>query len=296
MKVFVTGGSGYIGSETIPLLLTAGHEIVALSRSEELAAKLKNLSEKIEIVQGDLENPELLAKLASEADAVVHLGFIHDFTNFGKSLEVDLAAIKAMGSALKGTNKPFVGTSGMTASENSGALDESKRSTDETKPRVAAENAVLSLADEGVRSSVIRLPFTVHGAGKSGFIPFYVDASKKNGFAAYIDEGDNHWPAVNLKDAAELYKLVLENGKPGSVYHAVGEEGIPFKDIAETTARGLGVSTRSILKEEAGKYYQWLAFFLARNVKVYSNATQRELGWTPKHGGLFEDITEHYVK
>lgn len=181
-------------------------------------------------------------------------------------------------------------------SGKSGIAIESDRSEDELRPRVALEIALLSLKDEGVRSLLIRLPFTVHGEGRFGFVPFYVDKSKKLEFAGYVDDGSNHWPAVNVEDAAELYKLVLEKGKAGSVYHGVAEEGIPFNQIAAQTAEGLNVPTKSLLTEEAVQDYQWLARFLSMGVQASSEITQKELGWKPTHGTLFDDIKNHYVE
>lgn len=295
MKVFVTGGSGYIGSATLPLLLEAGHEVLALARSPESAAKLQKLGSKVLTVSGDLNNIEVLRKAAAESDAVIHLGFIHDFNDFANSLKTDVAAIKAIGDAIAGTNKPFIGTGAFHPPENSQPRTEKDRFSNLNLPRVELENVLLALKDNGVRSLVIRLPVSVHGPGKSGFIPEYVRVLKSLGAAEYIGDGTNRWAAVNVADAAQLYKLVLEKGTAGSVYHAIGETGIQFKEIAALTAKGLGIETKSVELEEAQKSYTWLAFFLLRDIYATSLETQKELGWKPVHGDLAEDILNHYT-
>lgn len=295
MKVFITGGSGYIGSAVIPLLTDAGHSVLALARSPESAAKLA-AQKNVEVVEGDLTDVEVLKKAASESDAVIHLGFIHDFSNYAKCVEIDLAAVRAIGEALTGNGKVFIGTSGMgSALEAEGPVKETFRSTNLMIPRIALENFVLELKGVGVRSLVVRLPFSVHGPGKKGFVPMYIDALKSLSAAEYVGEGQNRWPAVNLADAALLYKLVLEKGKAGSVYHAIGEEGIEFKKIAEETARGLNVGSNSILSDEALGDYKWLGRFIQMDVTALSEATQKELGWKPVHSLLLEDIRDHYT-
>jgi len=290
MKVFITGGSGYIGSVVVPLLLDAGHSVLALARSPESAAKL-NAFQNVEVVQGDLNDVEVLKEAASRSDAVIHLGFNHDFGNFAKSAQTDLDAIKAIGEVLAGTGKAFIGTSGTgIAIGVPGVLKEDFRPSNTLIPRVELEKVLLALKDVGVRSLVVRLPFTVHGPGKKGFIPTYVEILKSLGAAEYVGDGNNKWPAVNLADAALLYKLVLEKGTAGSIYHGIGEQGIPFKDIAAEVAKGLNVHTKSILNAQAQEDYLWLAMFVLADVQALSEATQKELGWKPVHGGLFEDI------
>lgn len=295
MKIFITGGSGYIGSAVIPLLTDAGHSVLALARSQESAAKLA-ANKNVEVVEGDLTDIDVLKSAASKSDAVIHLGFIHDFNNFAKSLQVDMEAITAIGETLAGTGKAFVGTGGFASyADVSGTLTESYRSTNVNIPRVGLEITLLALKEVGVRSLVVRLPFTVHGPGRKGFIPTYVDILKSLGAAAYVGDGQNKWPAVNLADAALLYKLVVEKGTAGSVYHGVGEEGIEFKKIADETAKGLNVASKSVGGEEAQKDYQWLGRFFQMDVSALSEVTQKELGWKPVNSLLLEDIEKYYT-
>lgn len=295
MKIFITGGSGYIGSAVIPLLTDAGHSVLALARSQESAAKLA-ANKNVEVVEGDLTDIDVLKSAASKSDAVIHLGFIHDFNNFAKSLQVDMEAITAIGETLAGTGKAFVGTGGFASyADVSGTLTESYRSTNVNIPRVGLEITLLALKEVGVRSLVVRLPFTVHGPGRKGFIPTYVDILKSLGAAAYVGDGQNKWPAVNLADAALLYKLVVEKGTAGSVYHGVGEEGIEFKRIADETAKGLNVASKSVGGEEAQKDYQWLGRFFQMDVSALSEVTQKELGWEPVNSLLLEDIEKYYT-
>lgn len=295
MKIFITGGSGYIGTAVIPVLTDAGHSVLALARSQNSAAKLAAINN-VEVVEGDLTNIEVLKKAASESDAVIHLAFIHDFNNPALSLLVDLAAITAIGEALAGTGKAFVGT-GVFGSyaDVPGTLTESFRSTSVEKPRVGLEVALLALEDVGVRSLVVRLPFAVHGLEKMGFVPMYVNILKNLGVAEYVGDGQNKWPAVNVADAAVLYKLVVENGKAGSVYHGISEEGIEFKKIAEETAKGLEIVSKSVGGDQAQQDYQFLGIFSQMDVVAVSEETQKELGWKPVHSLLMEDIREHYT-
>lgn len=295
MKIFVTGGSGYIGTSVIPVLTDAGHSVLALARSQNSAAKLAAMNN-VEVIEGDLTNIEVLKKAASESDAVIHLAFIHDFSNPALSLLVDLAAITAIGEALEGTGKAFVGT-GVFGSyaDIPGTFTESFRSTRVEKPRVGLEVALLALEVVGVRSLVVRLPFAVHGLEKMGFVPMYVNILKNLGVAEYVGDGQNKWPAVNVADAAVLYKLVVENGKAGSVYHGISEEGIEFKKIAEETAKGLEIVSKSVGGDQAQQDYQFLGIFSQMDVVAVNEETKKELGWKPVHSLLMEDIREHYT-
>ncbi|WVQ72109.1 hypothetical protein IAR50_001654 [Cryptococcus sp. DSM 104548] len=287
VKVFLTGASGYIGSHVTPLLLAAGHKLTAIARSDASAKQLEDQG--VTVVRATLEDTDALYKGASEADAVIHLGFIHDFANFAKSIQVDHAAIETFGKALHGTSKTLIITSGL-------LLGNGEQPTELTPAaqagRGAAEHLALSFASSGVRPYIIRLPPTVHGDGDQAFLTFYINQSKKTGFAGYVGEGQGHWPAVHVKDAAEVYKLALESTslQGGKVLHAAQDAGVPFKSIAEAVAKRLGIETKSLTSEEAGQHYSWLAMFIARDVVASSELTKEWLGWQPKEKALLKEI------
>ncbi|WVQ72111.1 hypothetical protein IAR50_001656 [Cryptococcus sp. DSM 104548] len=287
VNVFFTGASGFIGSHLVPLLQAAGHKVSAIARSDSAAKALE--AKGITVIRGSLEDTDVLFKAASEADAVVHLGFIHDFANFDKAVEIDLAAIEAFGKALKGTNKPLLTASGF-------LLATSPTPTELTPShnvsRGQAEHLFATLAASGVRAITVRLPFTVHGDGDQAFVPAYIQQSKKAGFAGYVGEGENHWPAVHVDDAAQVFKLALESTslKGGEILHATHEAGVPFKSIAETVAARLGIPTKSITEEEGGEKYTWLVMFLKGDVQASSELTREWLGWVPKGKGTVEDL------
>ncbi|MGH2875547.1 MAG: SDR family oxidoreductase [Solirubrobacteraceae bacterium] len=299
MRVFVTGASGHIASAVIPELLAGGHRVVGLARSDEAADKVGALG--AEVRRGDLTDPEDLAAAAAESDGVIHLAMRHDMAfsgDFAGAAAFDLAAIRAMGAALKGSDKPFVGASGSmvlaVAAPGRPGTEQDVASGD--FPRVEAENTVVALAAEGVRSGVVRLAPTVHSdLDRHGFIPVLIGLARTNGFAAYVGDGANRWPGANTRDIGRLYRLALERGPAGSRYHGVESEGVAFRQIAEAIARGLGLPARSITAAEAPQYLGFLADF-AQIDNPTSNAWTREtLGWEPAHPDLRADIAAgHY--
>jgi nucleoside-diphosphate-sugar epimerase len=298
MRVFVTGASGHIGSAVVPELLEAGHEVVGLARSDASAAALTAAG--AEFQRGDLDGLDGLAAAATAADGVIHLAFKHEAMRAGDmatAVESDLRALQTIGEALAGTNKPLVIASGTLLLSLLG-LGRAGTEADvlESGPRIDAENEVVALAGRGVRSSVVRLPPTVHSSlDHHGFIPALIGFARDKGVAAYVGEGSNRWPAGHTLDVARLFRLALEEAPGGSRLHAVGDEGIPFRQIAETIGRHLGVPAVSIAPEEADSYVSFLAMFVQLDNPTSSARTQELLGWKPVHPGLIDDLDEgHY--
>jgi nucleoside-diphosphate-sugar epimerase len=300
MRVFITGGSGHIGSAVIPDLLKAGHQVVALARSEASAAALKAAGAAVR--RGDLDDLAGLREAAAAADGVIHLAFKHDvaFTgDFAGAAAADLRAVEAIGSALEGTHKPFVNTSGtlLLATPAPGRVGTEQDRVDRGA-RVDSENATIALASRGVRSSVVRLAPTVHSAlDRHGFVPTLIGLARKNGVATYVGEGSNRWPAVHTLDAARLYRLAVEAAPAGSRLHGVGDEGIPFREIAGSIGRGLGVPAVSIIADDAPRHLGFLATFAQLDNPTSSAQTQKLLGWRPEFPGLLADLAErHYFE
>jgi nucleoside-diphosphate-sugar epimerase len=300
MRVFVTGASGHIGSAVVPELLSAGHEVIGLARSDSAAEKVAATG--ADVLRGDLADVEALGAAAAAADAVIHLAFRHDLMQVGDmdgAAAADLGAIKAIAHAIDGTGKPFVGTSGtlLLARINSGEVG-TEAHVAEGGYRIDAENLVIGLADRGVRSSVIRLPPTVHSSlDRHGFVPALIGFARDKGYAAYVGDGTSHWSAVHTLDAAQLYRLALENSPAGTRYHGVGDEGVPFKEIAETIGRHLDLPVRSIDPAAAGEYFSYLTEFVQLDGVVSAGRTREMLDWTPNHPGLIDDLSGgHYFR
>jgi nucleoside-diphosphate-sugar epimerase len=290
MRVFVTGAAGFIGTETTKELIANGHQVTGLARSEENVRMLKQLGAKVH--RGSLQDLESLKSGARDADGVIHLAFIHDFSKFAENGAIDKAAIEAMGDVLSGTNKPFIVTSG-TGLIAPGVLitEEMRRDSSPHVPRVS-EQAGLAYASRGVRAMTIRLP-QVHGAdGKAGLITYLVELARQKGAAAYVGEGTERWAAAHRQDVSRLYRLALEKGTTDGIYHAVGEEGVPMRQVIEVIGRALNVPIVSIKKDEAGDYYGPLAMFAGLDMPASSALTQQRLGWTPAGIGLLADIAQ----
>jgi nucleoside-diphosphate-sugar epimerase len=288
MRVFVTGAAGFIGTETTKELIANGHQVTGLARSEENVRMLKQLGAKVH--RGSLQDLESLKSGARDADGVIHLAFIHDFSKFAENGVIDKTAIEAMGDVLAGTSKPFIVTSG-TGLIAPGVLitEEMRRDSSPHVPRVS-EQAGLAYASRGVRAMTIRLP-QVHGAdGKAGLITYLVELARQKGAAAYVGEGTERWAAAHRQDVSRLYRLALEKGTTDGIYHAVGEEGVPMRQVIEVIGRALNVPIVSIKKEEAGDYYGPLAIFAGLDMPASSALTQQRLGWTPTGIGLIADI------
>ncbi|THD79344.1 MAG: SDR family oxidoreductase [Phenylobacterium sp.] len=294
MRVFVTGATGFIGSAVVPELIAAGHQVLGLARSDANAEALTRAG--AEVHRGELTDLDSLAAAARACDGVIHLAFIHDFSQYMQNNAIDLAAVKAMTGVLEGTGKPFVGTSGtLMVAERGRAATEDDAPLDLTGPRAAAEQAVLEASGRGVRGSFVRLSPTVHGEGDGGFIKLIVGAAKRTGVAAYVGEGASRWPAVHRLDAARLFRLAVEKAPAGSRLHGAAEEGVTQRAIAETIGAGLGLPVRSIAPEEAMAQFEFLGMFIARDDPTSSAITRETLGWTPTGPDLLTDIRDHYL-
>jgi nucleoside-diphosphate-sugar epimerase len=292
MRVFVTGATGFVGSAIVKELLAAGHKVLGLARSDASAAALTQTG--AEVHRGTLEDLDGLRKAATACDGVVHTAFIHDFSNLAASGEVDLRAIQAMGDALAGSGKPLVTTSG-TALLAPGRVATEDMVSDHNAPirhRIASDEATIALVSRGVRSALVRLPPTVHGDGDHGFVPMLIGIAREKGSAVYPGDGENRWPAVHRLDAAQLYRLVLEKGVAGTHYHAVGEQGIPSKQIAEAIGRRLNLPVVSKSGAQYAEHFGWLGNFFGLDCPASSEKTRAALGWQPKHRNLIDDLEQ----
>jgi nucleoside-diphosphate-sugar epimerase len=287
MRVFVTGATGFVGSAIIQELIDAGHQVLGLARSDAGAKSLSAAG--VEVHRGALEDLESLRTGAAKSDAVIHTAFIHDFSKFKENCEIDRRAIETLGDALAGSNHPLIVTSG------TGGLAPDHVATEDMEvifhpalPRVS-EQTGLAQVSRGVNVSVVRLP-QVHDTVKQGLVTYAIQVAREKGVSAYIGDGHNRWPAAHVLDVAHLYRLVLEKHEAGSRYHAVAEEGVSMREIAEVIGRGLKVPLVSIAPEEAAAHFGWLAAFAGRDIPASSARTREELGWNPTGPGLISDL------
>ena len=289
MRVFLTGATGFIGSQIVPELLARGHRVLGMTRSDAGASALAAAG--AEPHHGDLEDPQTLASGATKADAVIHCAFDHDFSNFVANCEKDVRVIKAMGEALKGTDKPLLITSGTgIGSPGPGELArEDVFDAAHPNPRVASELAGQEMLAAGVNVSVMRLP-QVHDPVKQGLITPLLDVIRQKGVAGYIGGGQNRWPAAHVTDVARLYVLAIERAEAGARYHAVAEEGITSKVIAETLAEGLHIPAVSVSPEAAVDHFGWMAMFVGLDMPASSAWTRKTLGWEPTGPNLISDL------
>ncbi|WP_410791336.1 SDR family oxidoreductase [Kribbella sp. C-35] len=294
MRVFITGASGHVGSALVPELLHNGHQVLGLARSDESAKRLTDWG--AEAVRGDLHDLDRLRAAAAAADGVVHLAFRHDAMQAGDlagAAESDIAALQTIGDALAGTDKPLVSTSG--TGMLAGVIQGRVATEDDYDPnggyRIDAENYVVDLAAKGVRSSILRLPPITHSRlDHHGFAPAQIAFARQNGFAAYVGDGTNRWSAVHTLDAARLYRLALESAPAGSRLHAIQDEGLEFRTIAEAIGRGLDLPTRSVTLDEAPQYLGFLARFAVLDIPTSATRTSELLNWQPTHPNLLADL------
>ena len=305
MRIFVTGASGWIGSAVVPELLGAGHEVVGLARSDASAQRLEAVGATAH--RGDLDDPEGLAKAAADSDGVIHLAFQHEVAfggNFAAAGAADRRAVEAMGAALADSDRPFVLASGLlglaagrAATEDDGLVASPEVRANPAGRRAATALLTLSLRGVGVRSSVLRFAPTVHGDGDNGFMATLVHIARQRGVAGYVGDGTNRWPAVHRSDAARLARLAVESAPGGSVLHAVAEEGVPFREIAEAMGCHLDLPVTSVAPQDAPEHFGFLAHFVALDSPVTATITRELLGWEPTGPSLLEDLAQdHYYR
>ncbi|GFE60180.1 SDR family oxidoreductase [Geobacter sp. AOG2] len=289
MRIFVTGATGFLGSAIIEELISAGHKVLGLARSDAAAQSLVIAG--ADVQRGSLEDLDSLRSGAAASDGVIHTAFIHDFSKFQENCEIDRRAIEALGDALADSNRPLVITSGtgMGNTLPDQPATEENFNPDHPNPRKASELAGVSVAGRGVNVSVMRLP-QVHDPFRQGLISYLIAVAREKGVSAYVGDGLNRWPAVHRLDAARLYRLALEKGLSGARYHAVAEEGLPVREIADAIGRGLKLPVASMSPDEAGKHFGWLAMFVGTDMPASSALTKERLGWRPTQAGLIFDL------
>ncbi|TWB04362.1 SDR family oxidoreductase [Bradyrhizobium stylosanthis] len=290
MRVFVTGATGFVGSAVVADLIANGHRVTGLARTDAGAAALAAMGAAVH--RGSLEDHASLRSGAAASDGVLHLAFNHDFSKFADNCELDRQAILALGDELKGSERPLLVTSGV-ALLAPGRLATEDDAAARHFPRVSEATAE-DLMQQGVRAGIVRLPPTTHGEGDHGFVPRLIAIAREKGAAAYIGDGNNRWPAAHRFDAARVYRLALEQGASARRYHAVAEEGVPFRAIAEVIGKRLGVPVVSKSADEAEAHFGWFARFAAVDVPTSSAKTRAALGWAPKEKGLIEDLDQPY--
>lgn len=290
-RIFVTGATGFIGSAIVQELIGAGHQVLGLVRSDAGAKALAATGS--EVVRGDIQDLDSLRQGAAMSDGVIHTAFNHDFSKFKENCEADRRAIEALGSALAGSDRPLVVTSG------TGLLPPGRLATEDDAPttmipRVASEEAAASVAAKGGRVSVVRLSPTVHGEGDHAFVPLLINLARQKGVSAYVADGHNRWPAIHRLDAARLFRLAFEKAGMGVKYHGVAEEGVPMRQIAEVIGRRLKVPVVSKAAQDAIDHFGWFAHFAALDNPTSSARTREQLGWQPKQPGLIADLDQPY--
>ena len=291
MRVFVTGATGWVGAAVVEELITSGHQVLGLTRSDTGAASLAAAG--AEAYRGSLEDPESLRRGAALAEGVIHTAFNHDFSRYAENSEIDRRAIEALGAALEGSDRPLLVTSELPFLTSGGVATEGDAFHPVPGPYLRqSETAVDALAARGVRAAAVRMPLSVHGPGDHGFVPAVISIALAKGVSAYPGDGLNHWPATHRRDVARLFRLALERGAAEGPYHAIGEEGVPFKAIAEVIGRRLNVPVVAMSAEAAADHFGWFAMFAEMNLQATSHRTRALLAWEPAQPGLLSDM-EH---
>jgi len=289
MRILVTGASGWIGSASVKELISAGHHVLGLARNDEAAATISTLG--AEVVRGSLDDVVSLRAAAKLAEGIVHLGYNHDFSQMAAAAQTDRAAIDAFADVLQETGGPLLIASGTLGLAPGRVGTEEDMPSPSMHPRVGNATHTMGLADRGIRSIVVRFAPTVHGAGGDhGFVAVLARTARERGVSAYIGEGLNRWPAVNRLDAGKLVQLAIDKATPGSVLHAVAEEGIATRDIAAALGRSLGVPVESIPADRAQAHFDWLGMFFGADAPASNARTRSLLGWAPTYPTLLEDI------
>jgi nucleoside-diphosphate-sugar epimerase len=293
MRIFVTGATGFIGSAVLPKLIEAGHQVLGLARSDAGAKSLASAG--VPVHRGELEDLDSLRSGAAAADAVIHTAFIHDFSRFKEISEIDERAIEAIGSALAGSDRPLIVSAGIPPWTPGRLMTEDAASPGQSPTPRVSEEAALALVSKGVNAAVVRLP-QVHDTVKQGLVTYLIAIAREKGVSAYVGEGLNRWPAAHVSDVARLYRLALEQHQAGARYHAVGEEGVPLRDIAAAIGRGLKLPVVSISRDEAPAHFgDFFAMFAGLDLPASSALTQKRLGWRPAGAGMIADLDRmHY--
>ncbi len=290
MRVFVTGATGFVGAAVTRELITQGHDVLGLARSARSVGVLEAMGARAH--RGALELPDTLQAGAKACDAVIHTGFLHDFSRFAQACAMDKAANEALGAAVAGKGKPLIVTAGLASLDSPGAAaveSDPASPPSDVYPR-ASEAAAAVLCAQGIATSVMRLPPSVHGSGDHGFVPMLIDMARKTGVSAYIGAGDNGWPAVHVGDAARAFRLAVERGPSAEVYHAVGEENLHFREIAQGIAAGLSLHCASLSQDQARAHFGWFFPFASIDQPASSAHTRARLGWAPSGPGLLADM------